>query len=387
MADEKQLLQDELVKLTTTLRTEFEAKLKGLKTEADFKAFEEKILKDQKAIIDKLAELQKPPIQVPDMGQFKIKNPEHTKNWFAYVRGKEFDRKALISDATGSLILPAEIEAGIKEGLPQINVMRNICGVRAVDRSRVEIRYMTSPTVGWGKLELGGTPSTATLVPSVGTHYIEDLTGLVQIGVDELADTDINLADYIVRQFLVAFQNAENAAFVVGRGHTTYQEPVGLFSSGAGITTVALDAAGATTFDDIKDLIGGLPSQYLPGASFLMHRGTKLVLQKLRAVGAEGPLYADYLWQPSLIAGQPDTLCGYPVYTNDSIPQVGDGTLQKVVAFGDFRRGYEIIDRQGATLTRLNELYITSGLIGFLAVRRVTGGVVLPDAIRILVEP
>ena len=204
---------------------------------------------------------------------------------------------------------------------------------------------------------------------------------------DELADSDVNLGQYVVNAFLQAFMNAEEAAFAVGRGHTTYQEPVGIFSASAGITTVALDAAGAITFDDIKDLISGLPSQYLQSASFLMHRATKLELQKLRGVGAAGPLYDQYLWQPSLIAGQPDMLCGYPVYTNDSIPQHGDGALQKICAFGDFRRGYEIIDREGASITRLNELYITAGLIGFLAVRRVTGGVVWPDALRILVEP
>lgn len=386
MPDIKQELTDELNTLVGNIRTEFEAKLAGRITEADFKAFEKKVMDRQTEIIDKLAELQKPAVKV-DMGKYEVKNPEHTKNWFAMLRGQDYERKALVSDATGAILLPEELEAGIKEGLPQINVIRNIAGVRSVSKNRVRIRYMTVPTVGWGKLELGGTPSTATLVPSEATHYVEDLTGLVQIGVDELADTDVNLSEYIVRNFIQAFQNAEEAAFVVGRGHTTYQEPVGIFSSGAGITTVALDAAGATTFDDIKDLINGLPSQYLQGASFLMHRGTKLVLQKLRGVGAEGPLYDQYLWQPSLIAGQPDTLCGYPVYTNDSIPQVGDGTLQKVIAFGDFRRGYEIIDREGASLTRLNELYITGGLIGFLAVRRVTGGVVWPDAIRILVEP
>jgi HK97 family phage major capsid protein len=110
------------------------------------------------------------------------------------------------------------------------------------------------------------------------------------------------------------------------------------------------------------------------------------MVQLLRSEVASG-YYGAYYWQPSNIEGRPATLLGYPCYNCDDIAQVGDGATQKVIAFGDFKRGYEIIDREGMYIKQLNELYITSGQIGFLATKRVTGGVVLADAIRILVEP
>ncbi len=384
MPDIKQELKDELVTLTGNIRTEFEKKLEGRVSDADFKAFEKKVMDRQKEIIDKLAELQKPVTKANEPG--KAGNPEETKNWLAMIRGQEFDRKALVSDATGQILIPAQIESAIREGLPQFNVMRNLASVRSVGTNRSTIRKMTAPTVSWGKLEIGGSAPETTLVPSEETMYIEDLTGLVKIGVDELADTDVNLTDYVSRNFGIAMSNKMQEGFMIGKGHTTYQEPVGIFSSGAGITTVALDAANAITFQDIKDLIGAVPKQYRTGASFLMNSGTELELQKLRVEVASG-YYGAYYWQPSLVAGQPDTLCGYPVYTDDSIPQHGDGSTQKIAAFGNWKIGYEIVDREGFSLTRLNELYITSGHVGFLAVARVTGYPVWPDAMRILVEP
>jgi len=386
MPDIKQELKDELVTLTGNIRTEFEKKLEGRVSEADFKAFEKKVMDRQKEIIEKLAQLQQPVTKADEPGNGKDPNPEHTKAWLNMIRGREFERKALVSDATGQILIPAQVESAIREGLPQFNVMRQLATVRSIGSNRSTIRKMTTPTVSWGKLEIGGSAPETTLVPSEETIYIEDLTGLVKIGVDELADTDVNLSDYVSRTFGIAMANKMQEGFMIGRGHTTYQEPVGVSSASAGITTVALDAANAITFQDIKDLIGGVPKQYRNGAAFLMNSGTELELQKLRAEVASG-YYGNYYWQPSLIAGQPDTLCGYPVYTDDSIPEHGDGTTQKIAAFGNFRIGYEIIDREGFSLTRLNELYITAGHIGFLAVARVTGYPVWPDAMRILVEP
>lgn len=380
---EVKALKDEFLGLVTTLRAENEAALK--KDRALDEEFKTRIITDQKAIIDKLAELQKPQLQAFEKGDAKKFSSPECKSFFNYMRGVEYDKKALVSDATGRILLPEELDAAIREGLPQLNVIRQLCSVRTVNKDRVRIRYSTKPVVAWGKLETGTSVTNTTLVPSEAIHYVEDLNGLVQIGVDELNDTDLNLAQYITNQFLIAFADEEEAAFAVGRGHTTYGEPAGIFSTAGGVTTKDTAAAGAVTFADLKGLVYDLPAQYRPGASFLMHSGTELLIQLLRAEVASG-YYGDYYWQPSLIQGRPNTLLGYPIYNCDDIAQVGDGTLQKVVAFGNYKIGYEIIDREGASLQRLNELYITSGLIGFLATRRLTGGVVVADAIRILVE-
>ena len=88
-----------------------------------------------------------------------------------------------------------------------------------------------------------------------------------------------------------------------------------------------------------------------------------------------------YLWQPSVQAGEPDRLLGYPLYTSPYVPQVKAGAL--AVAFGDFKN-YWIADRAGRTVQRLNELYATNGQIGYVATERVDGKVILPEAIQLL---
>jgi len=383
MPDEKQVLQDELVKLTGTLRTEFAEMNKKSLPASDFEEFKTKVMSRQEEIISAIADLKKPEVKFVKGDVPKAVDPVYTKNFFNFVRGNDYERKALVADATGRIMLPEELEATIREGLPQLNVIRPLASARTIGRDRVRVRAFTNaPVVGWGKLELGAAVPNTTLVPTEAYVYPEDLNGLVQIGVDELADSDQNLAAYVATQFGIAMANAEEAGFAIGTGHT-FQQPSGIFNGG--ITTHDTTASGAVIFEDIKHLIAALPPQYRTGASFLMHTNTELSLQLLRAIHA-GPVSAEFLWQPSLIAGAANNLCGYPVYNNDSIPQVGDGALQRVVAFGNFKYGYQIVDREGMSLKQLNELYVTSGLVGFLATKRVTGTVSWPDAIRILVE-
>jgi HK97 family phage major capsid protein len=384
--DEKQVLLDELKKLTNDLRAEFEAKVADHARVADFETFKTKVMGRQEEIISALADLKKPEVKFVKGDVPKAVDPIYTKNFFNWFRGQDYERKALISDATGQILLPEELEATIREGLPQLNVIRPLCTVRTISRQRVRARAFTNaPVVGWGKLELGAAVPNTTLNPAEQYVYPEDLNGLVQVGVDELADTDLNLAAFIANQFAFSMANAEEAAFAIGAGHAV-QQPMGIMTVGNGLTRVANAAAAAVTFEDIKALIAALPAQYRNGASFIMHTGTELMLQLLREFAYDATHFAGFMWQPSLIAGQPNTLMGYPVYNNDSILQVAAGALTDVVAFGNFKYGYGIFDREGMSLKQLNELYVTSGLVGFLATRRVTGFPIWPDAIRILRE-
>lgn len=386
MPDEKQVLKDELNTLTQTLRTEVDVKLKSYAPASEIKVLTDKIIADQKEIVSALADLKKPEVKFVKGDIPKAVDPIYTKNFFNWFRGQDYERKALISDATGQILLPEELEATIREGLPQLNVIRPLCTVRTISRQRVRARAFTNaPVVGWGKLELGAAVPNTTLNPAEQYVYPEDLNGLVQVGVDELADTDLNLAAFIANQFAFSMANAEEAAFAIGAGHAV-QQPMGIMTVGNGLTRVANAAAAAVTFEDIKALIAALPAQYRNGASFIMHTGTELMLQLLREFAYDATHFAGFMWQPSLIAGQPNTLMGYPVYNNDSILQVAAGALTDVVAFGNFKYGYGIFDREGMSLKQLNELYVTSGLVGFLATRRVTGFPIWPDAIRILRE-
>ena len=108
---------------------------------------------------------------------------------------------------------------------------------------------------------------------------------------------------------------------------------------------------------------------------FLMNDATVKVLRKLKDGNGQ------YLWQPSVQAGQPDTILNRPVKTTGAMPTVE--ATAKVLAFGDFSY-YWIADRQGRSFQRLNELYAVTGQVGFRATQRVDGKLILPEAIKVL---
>lgn len=84
-----------------------------------------------------------------------------------------------------------------------------------------------------------------------------------------------------------------------------------------------------------------------------------------------------YIWQPSVQAGQPDRILNCPVYTSPFMPTLA--AANKPVLFGDFN-----LLLQGRTFKRLNELYAVTGQVGFLGSQRVDGKVILPEAIKTL---
>ena len=88
-----------------------------------------------------------------------------------------------------------------------------------------------------------------------------------------------------------------------------------------------------------------------------------------------------YLWQPALTANTPDSILNRPVHTSAYVPAIAAGA--KSVAFGDFGY-YWIADRQGRSFKRLNELFATTGQVGFMATQRVDGKLILPEAIKVL---
>ena len=88
---------------------------------------------------------------------------------------------------------------------------------------------------------------------------------------------------------------------------------------------------------------------------------------------SEGP----FLWQPSVIDGRPATFLGYPIYADDQMGTL-DATGEVIAIFGDFHRGYRVLDGKGFGIHRLSELYAEAGLVGFKIHSRVGGYPIRP---------
>jgi len=370
----------ELQSLVKELREKFEQKEQGLYTKAEFEEFEAKIN-------ERIAQLETM-IKRPPMGDNGTKDngqpSERKAAFFKFMReGKSAlapeEIKALVSDATGQILIPEELESEIYRELPKITIIRSLATVRQTRSDRIRRRSLTEVTVGWGKLETGTAITESTMTPGQEFQYVEDLYGLTKIGEDELMDTDVALESIITDSFSRAIAEAEDTAFVVGTGHA-YKQPEGILNSS--VTTVNAGQAGAIKADDILKLIYEVPAQYRQNGVLIVNSKTELALRLLTDTNGQ------YLWQPSLQAGRPNSFAGYPVYNQEDIPNIPDvGTAADVAIFGDIRSGYRIIDRLGMTVQRLVELYAASGLVGFKVHYRVGGGVIRPDALRILRVP
>ena len=194
--------------------------------------------------------------------------------------------------------------------------------------------------------------------------------------VQSLADQNImrGLAN-LAAEFARRIGAAEEEAFLVGDGKG---KPTGIFdTTGGGISDVTTAKATDITADELIDLHYSLRAPYRARAVWLMNDATVKTVRKLKDNQGQ------YLWQPALTAGAPDMILGKPVHTSTFVPEIKAGA--KTVAFGDLSY-YWIADRQGRSFKRLNELFATSGQVGFLASQRLDGKLVLPEAVKILTQ-
>lgn len=388
---------EKINKLITDQRTEYDKFLKGKTTEADFKEFEKKSLAAEtelKKRIDGIeTKMSRPPIETPGAGQIEVKpgQLEYKAAYFNFMRTGEMvlddasrkyimERKALVSDTTGHILIPEELEAEIYRELPQINVIRQMATVRTITSAKIRRRSLTEVVMGWGKLELGKEAVETDVVPSEAWQHVEDLEGLAKVGKDELEDTDVGLESIIVDSFSRAKADSEEAGYINGTGHT-YQQPEGMLA-GSTLTRVITASPDVIVVDDFLKLIYAVPARYRRNANFLIPSTTELAIRYLKSAGAEKL----YLWQPSVQAGKPATFLGYPVISQDDIPALGSADECDIAIFGDIKAGYRILDRKGMTIQRLLELFTLAGLVGILVSSRVTGGVIRADAIRVLRE-
>ena len=201
---------------------------------------------------------------------------------------------------------------------------------------------------------------------------------MIKISEELLNDSVFDMPSYIAREFARRIGAAEEEAFFTGNGTG---KPLGILANqvegkdvGAqvGVTAAAADKI---TMDEVIDLFYSLRAPYRRNAVFIMNDQTISLLRKLK--DGQG----QYLWQPSVTAGTPDTILNRPVYTSGFMPTIATGN--KTILFGDMGY-YWVADREGRSFKRLNELYAPTGQVGFLASQRVDGKLILPEAVKVL---
>jgi HK97 family phage major capsid protein len=297
---------------------------------------------------------------------------EYKTDFGHILRGKPPVNNVLSTspDTDGGYLLPVEFEKQIVMGLQEANVIRTIAKTITTSAERKIPVAATHTTAKWTAENAAVTESNPTFDQKTIDAF--KLTDLVKVSLELLQDSMFDLEGYIAAEFARAFGVAEEEAFCVGTGTG---QPTGIFTEQGGTVGVTAGSPTAVNVDNLIDLVYALKSPYRRNAAFLMRDITVSALRKLKDNNGA------YLWQPSVQAGQPDRLLGYPLYTSPYVPAVASGTLP--IAFGDFSN-YWIADRMGRTVQRLNELYAGNGQVGFIATERVDGKVILSEGIQLL---
>lgn len=287
-------------------------------------------------------------------------------------------------DPAGGYLVPADTSGRIVTRIFETSPIRQIANVQAISSDKLEgIEDRDEAAAGWVG-ETGTRDSTA--APRVGKYSIEAFEVYAQPRATQklLDDAAVDIDGWIVGKISDKISRVENAAFVVGTGA---MQPRGFASyttaadTGSGVTfgqigRVDSGANGAfaasNPVDRLHDLVGLLRNEYLGNARFVTRRTVVTAIRKLK----DGT--GNYLWQPSLVLGQPETIMGYAVTRAEDIPALASGSLS--LFFGDFRAGYQIVDRLGMRMLR--DDLTDKPYVKFYTIKRTGGAVVDFDAIK-----
>ncbi|WP_350343228.1 phage major capsid protein [Proteinivorax tanatarense] len=271
-------------------------------------------------------------------------------------------------DSEGGYLAPDEFGRTLIEALEEENLMRSIAKIIKTSSGDRKIPVVASKgTASWVDEE-GPIPESDDSfgIMSIGAYK---LATMIKVSEELLQDSVFNLGTYIAKEFARRIGQREEEAFITGDGNG---KPTGLFGSAElGHTTTAA----TLKFDDLMDLFYSLKSPYRKKATFITNDATIKEIRKLKDGNGQ------YLWQPSVRAGEPDTILNRPVKTSSHVPIIE--AASKPIAFGDTSY-YWIADRQGRSFQRLNELYAATGQVGFKATQRVDGKLILPEAVKVL---
>lgn len=314
---------------------------------------------------------------------------EEKAAWAGYMKsGAAFglELKAGLSTASNSAgaVAPPETERAIERRLMAASPMREIATVRTVGSGVFRKPVSTAGvTAGW-VAETAARPETDPATLALLEFPSADLYACPAATQNLLDDALIDLDEWLAGEVEDAFAAQETAAFVSGdgtnkpKGFLAYETVAEASHEWGKIGYVASGAAGAfagsNPTDKLIDLIYAPKAQYRPNGRFVMNRRTVSQVRKFK--DADG----NYVWSPATRPGETASLLGYPVTEIETMPDVAANSLS--IAFGDFQRGYLIVDRAGVRVLR--DPYSAKPYVLFYTTKRVGGGVQNFDAIKVM---
>ncbi len=288
-------------------------------------------------------------------------------------RADEVRTLRVSSDPQGGFLVPDEISSEMIRNLVEFSPIRSLASVRTTGAPNVQYPRRTGVTAAQWTAELQESTASEPAFGMVDVS-VHELTTHVDISNALLADS-AGMAETEVRLALAEdFGKKEGAAFISGTG---VGQPMGMLvdASVAYTFSGAASTLGAAPADLLIEAMYKLPAAYRNRGTWVMNGNTLAAIRKLKD-GTSG----NYLWQPSYVAGQPETILGRPVVEAVDMPDIGTGA--EPIIFGDFEQAYRIVDRVALSVLVNPYLLATKGVTRIHATRRVGAAVIRPAAIR-----
>lgn len=317
---------------------------------------------------------------------------EHKSAFHLYLRSGEagglraVEAKAMSvgSGPDGGYLAPPPAEREILARLANASPIRGIASVRTISTGALKKAIATVGTAAGWVGETAARPQTNSPTLAELTFPAMELYAMPAATQTLLDDAVVDLDQWLADEVETSFAEQEGKAFVDGDG---VNKPKGFLAADKvadaswawdKLGYVATGAAGAfpasNPSDVLVNLIYALKASYRQNGAFVLNRNTQSAIRKFK--DGQGA----YLWQPPASAGQPATLMGFPVVEAEDMPNVGADAY--AVAFGDFRRGYLVVDRAGVRVLR--DPYSAKPYVLFYVTKRVGGGVQDFAAIKLL---
>ncbi|MBS0562741.1 MAG: phage major capsid protein [Proteobacteria bacterium] len=287
------------------------------------------------------------------------------------------------SDPDGGYLVLPNMATTMTSKLWDQTVMRQLSRVETMTTGDVweEPIDATDVAATW-VAETQDRPTTPSSPVGLASYPLQELYANQPITQRLLDDSGINLGAWIQQKITDRFSRAEDVAFINGDGVI---KPRGFMS--ATINNLSDSArkwgdlqyapggdAATITADSLRKVLWTLRTPYRTGASWIMNSNTAATIDGVKD-GA-----GNFVWRASMAAGVPNMLLGYPVVISETMPDVTPNAYP--VAFGDFKRGYLIVDRAGIKLLR--DPFSSKPNVLFYVTKRVGGGVSNSEAIKLL---
>jgi HK97 family phage major capsid protein len=373
-------------------REELEARInrEGIKASSEEGAKLELELKDFNLFLkSNAAERKQPfvPMDANGYGEYKQAFEAFMRKSERLLSAEEIKTLSVGSDPDGGYFVTPDISGRIVTKVYETSPMRQHAAVQAISTDALEgIEDLGEAGAGYAGEGAQGSDSTT---PQVGkwripVYWIDTEPKATQQLLD---DSAVDLEAWLAGKVGDKFGRFENAEFIAGddgkiRGITDYTTSA---DSGSGVTwgTIGHVLSGASAdfvadaskpVDKLIDLMGTLKMEYMSNAKWFTNRAVVVKMRKFKDTTNQ------YLWQPSLIAGTPETFMGHPVIRMEDMPALAANSLS--LAFGDMARAYQIVDRQGIRVLR--DQYTSKPFVKFYTTKRTGGGVVNFEAIKFM---